>query len=159
MIQITFEGDGLQKRITSIQGRVNNLKPFLKEVGDFLVKRTKGDFANGGNPKWQENAFRTPVLLKSGKLRDSVKILGIDDNSVTVGTESKQRFHNFGYSYRPTASQRRFFFWKLKSEGMYQSGKKVGNGQFNVPKRQFLKFQDGDEAFIASKLQSYIVKD
>lgn len=159
MITITFEADGLIKKLELAGKRASNLKPLLKEVGEYLVKKSQKRFSEGGIPRWKENVFGTPTLLKSGKLRDSVKVLETTENSVTVGTESPQRFHNAGYSYKPTAGQRRYFFWKLSQNGKFQKGKNIGNGMFNNPERRFLKFDTDDYPFIANKLQQYIVKD
>ena len=116
-------------------------------------------FAQGGVPKWKEPIFGGATLLKSGKLRDSVEILETTDNSVTVGTESKNRFHNIGYSYTPTRKQRAFFFWKLKEQGLYNKSQRRHGSKFIVPERRFLKFQQEDIDFISKKLSQYIVKD
>lgn len=159
MITITFEADGLLKKLEGISGRAKDLKPFLKDVGEYLVKKSQKRFAEGGIPQWKESVFGGATLVKTGKLRDSVKIIGMDENSVTVGTFSPQRFHNSGYSYRPTAGQRRYFFWKLAQTGLYNKSKHVGDGLFKNPERRFLKFDQEDFPFIVNKLQSYIVKD
>lgn len=160
MITITFEADGLIKKLQVMGNRVKNLRPFLKDVGDYLVKESRLQFENGGVPKWKESVFGGATLLKSGKLRDSVKILETTDNSVTVGTTAKGGSHNFGYEYFPKAGQRRYLFWMLKRSGLYDKSKAMGgNKKFVVPQRRFLKLDADDRQFIATKLEQYIVKD
>ena len=162
MITITFEADGLIKKLEVMGNRAKNLRPFLKDVGEYLVKKSRKRFAEGGVPRWKENTWGNATLIRTGNLRNSVKILEQTDSSVTVGTESKQRFHNAGYSYRPTRGQRGFFFAWLKATGRYEKDFVSDTGQrgrFVNPARPFLKFDQEDYPFIANKLEQYIVKD
>jgi phage gpG-like protein len=160
VITITFEADGLIQKLQRIEGRVKNLRPFLKDVGEYLIKQTRRRFAQGGVPKWKESVFNTTTLVKNGGLASSVKILETTDNSVTVGTESPNRFHNKGYFYTMKPGQRRWLFANLKSRGLYNKAKTgFMPGMAIVPERRFLKFDPEDYQFIATKLQQYIVKD
>lgn len=162
MIQIEFDGDGLTKKVVKMQGRVSNLRPFLKETGEYLVNQSKKQFQAGGIPKWKKPLFGGATLLKSGKLRDSVKILETTDNSVTVGTESDKRFHNKtgGYFYTMRPGQRRYLFFHLIKMGLFNKSKTgFMPGMAFVPERKFLKFQPEDITTITNKLSTYIVKD
>lgn len=108
------------------------------------------------------------ILVKTGRLRRSVRITGITEDSVTVGTDVPYaRIHNEGYkgSQQVRAHSRRLKFeakytdltektksgkFKVrKAKGVYETKVEAFTRRMRMPRRQFL----GDSPYLQRNLK------
>lgn len=105
-ITAKLEGaDAVKKRLNELLGRVSNLSPIMRAIGDRVVKQTKRRFESGGpspdGRPWKKpttpNPKRIRTLTVSGHLRDSIRYQLQGSNAVAIGTNrSYAAIHQFG---------------------------------------------------------------
>lgn len=129
MIKTEIDSSNLIRRFKKFDRNIDTF-PWLK-VGDEVENSVKENFDAGGKPdKWIPRKVTQPwpVLIKTGRLRNSIYVEKIKDG-VTVGTRvSYQAVHIFGYP------------------------------QGNIPARPFLLVQDEDIKETKKKLVKHIFK-
>jgi len=89
--------DEVRKRLQTLAGRMSNLSPIMRAIGDRIVEQTKRRFEAGGpapdGTPWKEpktpNPKRVRTLTVSGHLRDSIRPQLMGNNAVQVGTNKE----------------------------------------------------------------------
>lgn len=104
MAKITVELQGkkrVSKILTSLAGRVTNLKPAFKQIGDNFLQVERRMFAEGGRPaKWRPLSPRyadwkarhhpgKPTMILRGDLKDSLMKRG-GDHIERIGRKSAE---------------------------------------------------------------------
>lgn len=141
-IQVTINDTQLQQQLSAIASRIDNLTPALRDVGEYMLRRTRKRFdtetAPDGN-KWK--------ALKPATIR------------------AKQRRAKTGKPYRtnadPTAILKDTF--TLRDSITYQLtnggvaiGTNISYGIYQQPKRSFLGLDDADRSEILDIFADYI---
>jgi len=88
------EADAVFERLREIAGKMSNMSPIMRAIGDRVVEQTKRRFESGG-PAPDGSTWKTPkntnpkrirTLTVSGILRDSIRAQMNGNNSVIIGT-------------------------------------------------------------------------
>jgi phage gpG-like protein len=154
----------------------NNKPRLMREIGELVVNDALKNFKDEAfeGQKWKprkdgsstgDRGGRRNLLVKSGKLRRSIRVTKATANSVSVGSDVPYaKIHNEGGVTNPKVTPRsRRFFW-----AMY---KKTGNPRFkamattkqnsfrvNIPARPFLKITPKLKEKIKAKINETIFK-
>lgn len=97
------------------------------------------------------------ILIGTGRLRKSIRVVGFGEQSVTVGTDIKYaRIHNEGgiITQTPTAKQRAFF-WRmfyLTKNDMWRNAAMAETIKIRIPKRKFI----GSSTDLAKEIERFI---
>jgi phage virion morphogenesis protein len=96
--------DEVRDRLSGIAGRIQNLSPIMKAIGDRIVEQTKQRFESAGpapdGTEWKapksENKKRIRTLTVSGQLKDSIRYQ-VQGAVLSVGTNKVYAaIHQFG---------------------------------------------------------------
>lgn len=117
------------KKLEKLKQRADTI-PYQR-IGNLVKRSVNRNFAVGGRPKkWPERKdnLSHPLLVKSGKLKNSIYVEANDD-SVSVGSRvAYQAVHNYGYPPR------------------------------NIPQREYLIVQKSDEREIRKMIKRHLLK-
>lgn len=140
-MQIALKADTkrLADKFARLQAAVADLTPVLDEIGQTLVTSVNMRFARGTGPDGEAWAplttGETPILVKSGRLRDSITH-AVTGDSVTVGTNLLYAAtHQFGATIKPK---------NAKALAFTVGGKFVMAKTVQIPARPFLGISDQD---------------
>lgn len=161
MIHVEIEDTGVQQRLQVAVDRLSNMRPLMQNIGKHMETSVLENINQGGRPElWKKNIFGNPLLNKMGGLKRSVKIGTLTNSEVEIvagGSAAPYAiYHHFGKTYKPTAGQRRFFFWLLRHTGIYNKSYIRGSGVFSIPQRRFMLFRTEDIEFITNEFQKHI---
>lgn len=135
-IKVSIEDGGIREMLTRLQGRMGNLSPAMRAIGETVRRSVERNFEAQGRPgKWppSQRVLRTggQTLSITGRLRRSFSVHATGSRA-TVGT-------NVIYA------------------AIHQMGGKAGKGhKATIPARPFLMVQDEDWAEINRQLAEYI---
>jgi len=135
-IRVSIEDGGIRTILERLQGRMGNLTPAMRTIGETVRTSVERNFAAQGRPeKWSpsQRVLRTggQTLSLSGRLRRSFSVKATGKEAV-VGT-------NVIYA------------------AIHQMGGKAGRGhRATIPARPFLTVQDEDWREIERQLAEYI---
>jgi phage gpG-like protein len=127
-----------------------------KEIGDVAVNYFLDGFQREGlegEPKWQPRkgssggrTERRNLLVKTGKLRRSIRIVRLTSTSVSIGSDMPYaQIQNEGGTTHPTISEKsRKYFWAMYKKTGSQFWKNMAttkktNLTVNIPARPFMK--------------------
>jgi phage virion morphogenesis protein len=162
-IIIKMDGaDAVRERLREISGRMENLSPIMKAIGDRVVEQTKRRFESGGpapdGTPWKEPKYPNPkrirTLTVSGLLRDSIRYQMTGNNSVAIGTNKVYAaIHQLGgrtaaHIIRPRNKK------ALKTPyGLFKQVKHPGSV---IPARPFLGLSEANSTEIIGIINEYI---
>ena len=121
------------------------IKVSLDQGADKVVQNVDNNFRNKSffGKKWPANTLGTPILVKSGRLRASVRVLDSKQSSRLIGTRLEYAStHNDGKTFRNTEAQIGFF-WAMYNKTKNPLWKNCAiklerGGRIVIPKRQFI---------------------
>jgi phage gpG-like protein len=133
------------------------LSKLPKEIGDLAVNHFLDGFQREGlesEPKWTprkgsfgDRTTRRNLLVKTGKLRRSIRIIRLTPTSVSIGSDMPYaQIQNEGGITHPsiTAKSRKYFWAMYKKTGSQfwknMATTKKTNLTINIPARPFMKF-------------------
>lgn len=135
-IQISIQDNGIRELLGRLQGRMGNLTPVMRSIGETVRRSVERNFEAQGRPaKWtpSQRVLRTggQTLSLTGRLRRSFSVQATGSRAV-VGT-------NVVYA------------------AIHQMGGRAGRGgKVKLPARPFLLVQDEDWREIERQLADYI---
>ena len=171
-IEINIEDKGVKDLLGNLRGKLADLTPAMKEVGEIVKTSVTKNFEVGGRPPWQKSKRAIKqggqTLVDTGKLKNSQTYRAFNDR-VEIGTHKPYAaVHQFGFS--GTVSQHvKQHTRKVHSRNVYKKGKKTASGittvkahgrnmRMNLPARPFLVVQDEDMTQIKKAIEEYITK-
>jgi phage virion morphogenesis protein len=137
-IKVSIQDNGIREMLERLQGRMGNLSPVMRDIGEIVRRSVERNFEAQGRPgKWlpSQRALKTggQTLSLTGRLRRSFSVKGAGSR-VTVGT-------NVVYA------------------AIQQMGGKAGRGRkVTVPARPFLMVQGEDWTEIRRQVADYLFK-
>ena len=167
------------RNILAIAERLRKLVQTLpREVGEIIVNNTLDNFKNESldGVKWVprkdnssdgERKGRRGLLIGTGQLRRSIRVIRIGNNSVVVGSEVPYaKIQNQGGTTHPSITEKsRKFFWAMFEKTKNAKWKRMAlteetNFTVNIPARPFLKvtptLKRKIEIFVADKIRNAI---
>lgn len=136
-IKVSIQDRGIREMLEGLQGRMGNLTPVMRAIGETVRTSVERNFEAQGRPgKWlpSQRVLRSggQTLSLTGRLRRSFSVQATGSRA-TVGT-------NVVYA------------------AIQQMGGKAGRGgQVTIPARPFMLVQDEDWAQINRQLADYIM--
>jgi phage gpG-like protein len=149
-----------------------NLKDIVhrapREVGVIVVNHFKDNFVKQGfddfgidpwakRKKDRGSDIGRAILVKSGRLKNSIRVVRADTTEIVVGTDvSYARVHNDGLQVTQ-AARSETFNRNRSTNGKFSKGTKKGAGftfkerNFKMPKRQFM----GDSGHLNQTVDSW----
>lgn len=163
MIKINYDLKPVQERLQRMRGRVERLRPFMREVKDIMLDAVEENFAQQGRPKWvplkpatlAARGGNSRILQRTGRLAASISGRYSDKEAV-VGTNVKYAaIHQFGgktaaHVIRPRHA--RALFWT----GAAHPVARVNHPGSKIPARPFLKLTDSDRAAIVEAAKTFL---
>lgn len=165
MPEITIKMDGadaVRHRLNEISGRISNMSPIMKAIGDRIVRQTFERFNAGGPapdgtpwaPPKTSNQKRRGTLRVSDQLRDSIRPQMIGNNTVAIGTNKVYAaIHQLGS--RPAAHD---ILPRSKKalKTPYGLFRRVHHPGSVIPARPFLGLSQANSDKIISIINDYI---
>ena len=153
---IDFKIEGLEKlqaKIRETSGKLANLQPFWKSVGEYMKTRTiKECFDKEQSPdgeKWKPIQREGKILSDTGELKKSVQYEA-NSNGVIIGSKLKySRIHQFGGKIKVTPKMRAFLHYK----GIHL---RKNTENINIPARTYLGVTPNDNKHIVQMLKIYV---
>lgn len=167
MPEIVIKMDGadvVREKLREISGKVSNLSPIMKAIGDRIVEQTKRRFEAGGpapdgtpwKPPKTPNPKRRGTLRVSDQLRDSIRYQMIGNNAVAVGTNKVYAaIHQLGGK---TAAHDIFPHTKKALKTPYGLFRKVRHPGSLIPARPFLGLSEENSKEIIGMINEYIAE-
>ncbi len=172
MPEITIKVDGadaVRKKLQEVAGKVANLSPIMKAIGDRVTEQTNRRFEAGGpapdgtpwKPPKKPNPKRRGTLRVTDQLRDSIHFQMIGNNAVAIGTNKVYGpIHQFGGTINQGA--RSELFTRNRKDGRFAKGTASGRGftfkerTINIPARPFLGLNAANSNEIIGLINEYI---
>lgn len=135
-IQVSIQDSGIREMLGRLQGRLGDLSPVMRSIGETVRASVERNFAAQGRPgKWlpSQRAIRTggQTLSLTGRLRRSFSVKATG-SQVSVGT-------NVVYAV------------------IHQMGGRAGRGgRVTIPARPYMMVQDEDWTEIERQLADYM---
>ena len=154
--------DALRDYLGKLAGRMSNMSPILRAIGDRVTEQTKRRFQSGG-PAPDGSAWKTPqtpnpkrirTLTVSGILRDSIHPQMNGNNSVIIGTNVEYAaIHQLGGR---TAAHVILPRNKKALKTPFGLFRKVNHPGSVIPARPFLGLSEANSTEIISIINDYI---
>lgn len=171
-ITAQLSSEAAQARLSDILGRLSDLSPFFKNVGEELVKSTKARFQSQTDPEGTPWVPLSPAYarakLKGRKGVNAGRILSLDgilgDNITAQPTATEVRIgsaavyaaiHQLGGTISKAAGTRQSDGRRFAKAGDRTVG--IGAHSITIPARPYLGISDEDEAEIFSLATRYLV--
>ena len=136
---------------------MQNVTQTLNEMESVVLSAVDDNFRNKSffGEKWERNTTNTPILVKSGNLRTSIKTLKSTQYTRKIGTNVPYAYaHNYGTTFKSSPQQIKFFysqFYKTKDETFLKIANSLKSGrQIKIPQRQFI----GDHPELIRRLRA-----
>lgn len=155
-VRLNIDGKEANGALSGLLGAVSDLRPMLKDVGEYVVGTTKERFRRSVSPEGQPWAPLNPlyaakktgpgILRENGRLAEIVYQLASD--SVLIGsTRIYAAIHQFGGTIKPKSAAALVF-------GL--GGKTIFARSVTIPKREFLGLTDDDQAEIRLIAENFL---
>ncbi|MDD5539208.1 MAG: phage virion morphogenesis protein [Candidatus Marinimicrobia bacterium] len=153
--------DEVRARLSGISGRIQNLSPIMKAIGERVVEQTKERFESGGpapdGTEWKEpktaNKKRIRTLTVSSELKDSVRYQ-VQGNRLSAGTNKVYAaIHQFG---GPESAMDILPVRKKALNTPFGLFRKIHMPAGAIPARQFLGLSSGDSNEVLEMIDDYI---
>lgn len=162
-IRIEITDDPVKKALTALAGKVRNLSPVMKIIGEYMLRSTEDRFkrqgpAPGGTP-WaplKPSTLRqkkhNKILTESGRMRGSIRYRLEGSDTVAIGTNVPHAAtHQLGGPARIiTARLKKALFWP----GARHPVKSVKHP--GIPARPFLGVSKEDSTNIVGIINRYL---
>jgi phage gpG-like protein len=144
------------------------------KVGGWAVEFYKGSFSRQGfidshYERWIDRKSKPDqsraILVKTGRLKRSIRVLGVNHHSVIIGTDVPYaQVHNEGETVNIPARTRVINFARIENNKVRFSRKRTAQFSqkintsaysFNMPQRQFI----GESEFLEKRIEARIEKD
>lgn len=157
--KLTFDADTALDALDRLYAAAGDLRPVLKNIGEYETDATKGRFGTETDPQGQPWPDLNPLyaLTKkgSGKLKGETGRLAqifyqlAEDSAVDIGSDViYARVHNEGAKIVPKTASALFFS---------MGGQEFRVQSVTIPKRQFLGFSDTDMTEILAIVEDHFV--
>lgn len=138
-IHITINDSGVRAELGKLAGRLDDLTPVMRNIGEIVRTSVERNFAAGGRPvKWKPSKrvekYGGQTLSDTGRLRRSFTVRAYKDRAEVGTNVSYAAIHQFG--------------------GIVSMGKK----SVRIPARPFLMVQNEDWVKMRRYLERYIVE-
>lgn len=158
-VQIKVDDASVRRALSTLSGRVGQLWPALKNIGEYMVRSTWERFDAqkdpGGTP-WAPLKNTTllrkrgsKILIETSRLRDSI-VYKVSEREVAIGTNVVYAaIHQFGGKTKPTtirAKSKKALFWP----GAAHPVSSVRHPGSTIPARPFLGISEEDRQEIAA---------
>lgn len=178
-IRIEIDDTAVLRAIADAGSRLKNLRPVMKEIGEYMLLQTDDRFRNqtdpDGNPwkpvtrRWREQKQRMGKIDKTlqmrGRLRKSITYRAEADQ-VAIGTNVKYApIHQFGGSIVHYAKSRQAYF-RVSRDGSSRFAKKsranfarsitIREYISQMPARPFLGVNSSEERTIEQMIVEYL---
>lgn len=135
-IQVSIQDSGIREMLGRLQGRMGNLTPVMRDIGETVRRSVERNFEAQGRPaKWtpSQRVLRTggQTLSLTGRLRRSFSVQATGSRAVVDTNVVYAAIHQMG-------------------------GKAGRGGKVKIPARPFLMVQDEDWEVIRQKIAAYI---
>ncbi len=155
LIEIVVDDRKILRELERLAKATGNLRPALKNIGDYLQRSTWERFDAQKDPSGKPWAPLHPVtlarkkgkkiLVESSRLRDSV-VYRADDDEVRVGTNvAYAAIHQFGGKIKPRGGRALFF-----------PGASHPVSSVTIPARPFLGISDEDRSEILDIIRDHV---
>ncbi|NLO90706.1 MAG: phage virion morphogenesis protein [Elusimicrobia bacterium] len=175
MLKIKVDIQPVQTFLKAMGGKLQNRRPFLREVKDIMQSAVEENFEQEGRPKWQPlkpatikargNKGDGKILQVSGQLARSI-VGRYDNDEALVGTNLRYaRIHQMGGTVKHEARTGVVTYFRRAGNGRQFSsekrahfGMKVNHPSYNVkiPARPFLMLTDKEKSAILKAAQTYL---
>lgn len=153
-ISVTIEDRQVRAELGRLAGRLKNLTPAMRGIGEIVRRSVEQNFAAGGRPEKWEKSHRVKekggqTLSDTGRLRRSFTVRGYPDRA-EVGTNVKYAaIHQFGGVI--SARNRPYLRFKVGDQW-------VTKRSVTIPARPFLMVQNEDWGKMRRYLERYAVE-
>jgi phage gpG-like protein len=161
LIKIEVKDDGLTTRLNATIERMQNLRPAMEEIGEYVTNSVLRNFDSGGrHALWKQNIFGTQVMMKSGATHRGIHKENVTDHSVEVVSTGGGNYQHRDHSTKNSLLAKRFFWFKYKQTKLQQwKNLAISNKtDFEHKSRRFMMFQESDILEIKNILQTYLTK-
>lgn len=176
-IKITVQDRQVNKALSDLAGKVKDLSPVMKIIGEYMLRSTEDRFnrqgpAPDGTP-WAALAASTlrrkrhaKTLTESGHLRGSIRYQLQGPSAVAIGTNRiYAAIHQLGGTIVQAARSEIFVrnrYVRGPKKGQFKKGTKAGQGfsfgerRIPIPARPYLGVDAKDSAAIAGIVNRYL---
>jgi phage virion morphogenesis protein len=172
-ISVKIDDGGTKAYIAGVEGRLKNMVPALKQIGEHMLLATEGRFAKEQSPQGVKWAPLKPstlkrkkgpkILTESAMLRGTIRWQLMGANAVAIGTDRPYgRIHQIGGTITQGARSELFTRNRRKS-GAFKKGTKEGQGftfkkrKIKIPARPYLGISSADQAIISEIVMDNIL--
>lgn len=160
-IKIELKDDQITRLFSSLQKKLGNLTPVMKQIAGIMHDAVEENFEQQGRPRWKpsKRARREggKTLQDTGRLAASIKPKHTA-NSAVVGTNVVYAaIHQFGGKTGPHVikpKNKKALFWP----GAKHPVKSVNHPGSDIPARPFLSLTDDDWTEIRETMARYLLK-
>jgi len=183
MSEIIIETDGadaVRETLSEVAGRMKNLSPILKTIGERVVSQTKDRFRDQGpapsgapwaplKPSTLRRKKHSKILTESTDLRGSIHFQLRGNNIVVIGTGAAIYYaaiHQLGGEIKQGARSDLFTrnrYVRGEKKGQFKKGTKSGRGMtfgdriIRIPARPYLGLSEANSEEINDIISDYIV--
>lgn len=177
-IRIEMKDEAVQTALNDLAGKVKNLRPIMKIIGDYMLKSTWDRFNKGGpapdGTPWKPVKRPSPkargILRVSDHLRDSIRYQLLGSSAVAVGTNRDlvpyAAIHQLGGTITQGARSElivRNRYVRKEKKGQFKKGTSKGRGftfkerKITIPARPYLGVSEKDSSEILGLIDRYLI--
>jgi phage virion morphogenesis protein len=174
-IKVTIDDAAIKKDLNELQGRMRDLTPAMKVIGQIVRTSVIRNFEAGGRPKWEASQRVKKkggiTLIKSHRLMNSITAKGYSDRAEIGTNVVYAAIQQLGGSITQGARSELFIRNRYvrktktgKKVGQFKKGTIAGRGftfggrTGSIPARPFLMVQDEDWTEIKSVINRYLMQ-
>lgn len=156
------------KIITNWRQFKTNIPQFIGQQAVKFIKNDvfKREYLNN-NEQWKQrkfadnNAKRRALLVKTGALKRSIKVIKVLGNAVVVGSTALKynKMHNQGGEIDITAKMKRFFWAKYYStKQQHWKAMALKQTKIKIPKRQYIGNSKELEQILKAAIEKRLIE-
>jgi phage gpG-like protein len=156
-INVEIKDEAVRQLFADIQGRLRDLSPALKIIGEIVRTSIAENFLAGGRPTAWKPSIRSSMsggntLIDTKILMNSLTVKPIDNDTVAVGTTvDYAAIHQFGGTI--SAINAKYLKFMRGGKGTPWASKQ----SVTIPARPFMMIQDRDWQTMAAAIRKYIL--
>ena len=153
-IHITIEDGEVRAMLGNLAGRMNNMSPVMRNIGEIVRTSIERNFEAGGRPdKWplsgRVKKEGGQTLSDTARLRRSFTVRGYPDRAEVGTNDIKAAIHQLGGIIR--AKNKPFLKFKIGNQWVQKK-------EVRIPARPFLMVQDEDWPKMTQYLGKYFIE-
>jgi len=172
-ISIKIENDGISQALATLQAKLKNLSPVMRQIAGIMRGAVEDNFAAQGRPAWKPSGRALKhggkTLQDTGRLAKSITSRNTATEAIVGTNVVYAAIHQFGGTItQPPHTQTLAF----KNKGGFLSHKAAmkrktainvafanyGARTFQMPARPFLSLTDMDMANVTAAIQQYLTQ-